>query len=330
MLAVQLLARVETAWNRRIPLAALFLRPTIEQLAAWIDCKAGAGLPGAGLPKQVIVIQANGRRRPLYVLPLMFGDVDHYHDLSRHLGPDQPVFGLLPALDDGTLPEFPSIEEMASRILEGLRAFQPEGPYSLLGYSFGGPFAFELAQQLTKSGQKVAFLGVIDTGPCPQLSTRLDVLRALPRMLGNLPFRLVDDVFRSNPQELLARTRRKLQQASHALGRASRRAPAPDERAFLRGFIDIDRLPEHVQRFLEVQYRAFSGYQPRVYPGRLNLYLARTHRLWHTAPRDLGWTRLAAGGLSIKVVPGAHSNIVSEPFVGVLARHIRNALDAEA
>jgi len=43
--------------------------------------------------------------------------------------------------------------------LEGLREVQPQGPYLLGGYSFGGLVAFEMAQQLRRQGQEIAAAG---------------------------------------------------------------------------------------------------------------------------------------------------------------------------
>ena len=40
---------------------------------------------------------------------------------------------------------------------------QPQGPYRLVGYSFGGIVAFEVAQQITAQGDRVSLLGFFDT-----------------------------------------------------------------------------------------------------------------------------------------------------------------------
>ena len=46
---------------------------------------------------------------------------------------------------------------------EQMRAIQPRGPYYLAGYSCGGVLAFEIAQQLTDQGEKVATLALLDS-----------------------------------------------------------------------------------------------------------------------------------------------------------------------
>jgi thioesterase domain-containing protein len=55
---------------------------------------------------------------------------------------------------------------LLSNSLHGL--WQPEGPYYLCGYSFGGLVAFEMARRLCQSGDKVGVLGLFDTTTSPR------------------------------------------------------------------------------------------------------------------------------------------------------------------
>ena len=57
-----------------------------------------------------------------------------------------------------------TIEGIASRMVELIRATQPSGPYRIAGYSFGGVLAYEIATQLIGADQQVAFVGLLD-GP---------------------------------------------------------------------------------------------------------------------------------------------------------------------
>jgi thioesterase domain-containing protein len=56
-----------------------------------------------------------------------------------------------------------TIEEMAADYIAEIRRAQPHGPYCLAGHSFGGRVALEIAQQLTRKGERVSFLGLLDT-----------------------------------------------------------------------------------------------------------------------------------------------------------------------
>jgi thioesterase domain-containing protein len=83
--------------------------------------------------------------------------------LLRHL--DRPVYALQsrrlsePDLRPADLAEV--VKDCADRI----RAIQPEGPYHLLGWSFGGNVAHALAAALRAEGHRVALLAVLDGYP---------------------------------------------------------------------------------------------------------------------------------------------------------------------
>jgi thioesterase domain-containing protein len=55
------------------------------------------------------------------------------------------------------------MQELASSYLLELRRRQPRGPYRLGGWSFGGVVAFEMALQLTASGEHVALLALLSS-----------------------------------------------------------------------------------------------------------------------------------------------------------------------
>nr|WP_244875145.1 thioesterase domain-containing protein [Xanthomonas cannabis] len=56
-----------------------------------------------------------------------------------------------------------TMEELATRLLAGLRAVQPQGPYRVAGWSFGGLLAYEMACQLLACDEQVEFVGLVDT-----------------------------------------------------------------------------------------------------------------------------------------------------------------------
>ena len=83
--------------------------------------------------------------------------------LARNLSSDQPVYGLqaVEQFADNDRPI--TVEEMAAHYVREIRSAQPNGPYYLGGYSLGGIFAYEIAQQLTSQGQCVRMLALLDT-----------------------------------------------------------------------------------------------------------------------------------------------------------------------
>ena len=88
-----------------------------------------------------------------------------YYDLARHLGADQPFYGLQSAGLDGSRPPHTRVEDMAAHYIKEMRELQPEGPYFIGGRSLGGMVAFEMAQQLKAQGQAIGLLALLDTYP---------------------------------------------------------------------------------------------------------------------------------------------------------------------
>jgi len=88
-----------------------------------------------------------------------------YSLIAEHLAETTPVYGLF--ADDETETEDADgrldVTQLAERYVEAMRGAQPEGPYHLVGFSFGGRVALEMTAQLRAAGEKVALLASIDT-----------------------------------------------------------------------------------------------------------------------------------------------------------------------
>ena len=104
-------------------------------------------------------INTEGNKIPLFIV---HGDNGNYI-ISEHLGPDQPIYGFFHPGSNGEEIPFKSVEEMARNYLDMVLALYPAGPYYLIGFSFGGVIAYEMAVQLQKAGQKVPFLVLLDS-----------------------------------------------------------------------------------------------------------------------------------------------------------------------
>ena len=86
-----------------------------------------------------------------------------YRDLARHLGPDQPVYGVQAQGLDGKQPFLTRIEGMAAYYINEIQSMRPDGPYFLGGYCMGGTIALEMAQQLHAQGREVVLLALFET-----------------------------------------------------------------------------------------------------------------------------------------------------------------------
>ncbi|MEQ1759707.1 MAG: SDR family NAD(P)-dependent oxidoreductase [Vicinamibacterales bacterium] len=158
LIAVRMVAKLRDTFRIDLPIRVLFDAPTIEELSRYIKGDPSAGTTAR--PRAIVPLQPHGRLTPIFGVPGHNGDVFCYRFLAEHLGSDQPLFGLEPpGLDDHSEP-IDSITQLARYFADQIRSFQPDGPYVIAGYCAGGTVAFELAQQLKRSGATVSVLAM--------------------------------------------------------------------------------------------------------------------------------------------------------------------------
>ncbi len=111
-----------------------------------------------------ITIQA-GRAgvAPLFCVPGAGASVTAFAALAQQLDGSVPIHGLQPRGLCGQLVPHASVEAAAAFYLAAVREVAPRGPYRLLGHSFGGWVALEMARQLEQAGEQVALLAVLDS-----------------------------------------------------------------------------------------------------------------------------------------------------------------------
>jgi amino acid adenylation domain-containing protein len=289
LLAVRLMHRIERAFHRTLPLAALFEAPTIERLAAVL--KQQQSTAGTSL---IVPIQPRGDRPSFFCVHGLGGAVLRFQELARLMAPDQPFYGIQPQGINGDAPILGTVELMAARYVGELRKFQPEGPYYIGGYSFGGVVAFEMARQLQAAGQEIGLLALLDTYP-GKAKSKADLLGTL---LG-LP-----------AEQQIAYVTRKLRKYRRGLRRRW-------DRLFL---------PKALKQIHQSLAHAESIYRPGMYSGSLTWFRASEKALRGLDNPNSDWSNWVAGGVEICEIDGDHGAIMKEPTVRVLARELRAAL----
>ncbi len=163
LLSVRLVALARNA-GLRFTVADVLTQGTVERLAAL----AATGDDGGEVLDPfapVLPIRPDGDRAPLFCIHAGLGLSLPYLGLVQHLHPGRPMYGLQsPNIGSGG--ELPvSVEDVAEEYAARIRAIQPSGPYHLLGWSFGGLLAHEIAVQLQEAGERVETLCVLDSFP---------------------------------------------------------------------------------------------------------------------------------------------------------------------
>lgn len=123
------------------------------------------------------VIRRAGTQRPLFLVHDIHGQTAYGAALIRHLDLDMPVYGVPGVAPHEKLPR--TIESFAKRCVRLIRAVQPDGPYRVAGWSFGGILAYEIAIDLIGQDQGVEFLGLLNSF-CPTALRHASPMIAVP------------------------------------------------------------------------------------------------------------------------------------------------------
>ena len=305
LLAVRLMALIQSQLNVTLPLSVLFRGGSIEELAKLLREQKQ---PEA--PAPVVEIQPRGSGRPFFCVHPMGGNIFCYLELARHLGLDQPFYGIQPAGFNST-----QIQATAKFYLEQLRAIQPDGPYLLGGWSFGGVVAFEMAQQLRDAGQDVSLLALIEA------SALLVRDRSVYRVQADL-----DNTWN------LARLIWSLEGRKTPFSEADlQRVPEDErlhyilERAQTDRVIGVDFELAYLLDWahgIKNSFKALADYEPQFYPGKVAVFEAEERANGDKS----GWDELARE-VDVQVVPGNHFTIVLEPHVRTLAQRLKACID---
>lgn len=272
-------------------------------------------------------IQPEGSKPPLILVHGAGGDVLWgYANLAGHLGADQPVYGIKSRGQAG-LEEFRELEEMAKCYVQEVRAFQPEGPYFLGGYCFGGNVAYEMARQLRALGQQVPLVLLLDSSPSNAGYETVPWWQPPYwfRFARNLAY-WASDFAALKPQERFTFVNRKARAFGRKLKKILRK-PVSSDPVDLEEVIDPGHFPEHELKLWQAHLNALVNHCERSYAGEVTLLRTRGQALFCSLEDDLCWGKLVRGGVTIRHVAGSHENIFIEPNVKGLAAEIARCLE---
>ena len=165
-LAQPLIAKVNAALGTDLTVQSLFRAPTVEGLLR--EAAKGADESAADSLRQLLPLRTTGTKLPLFAVHPASGISWGYASMLGKLDPERPLIGLqMPGMEPGrTHPvEAATLTELADDYIAQLRSVQPEGPYHLMGWSFGGHLVHRLATRLQELGEEVAFLAILDAFP---------------------------------------------------------------------------------------------------------------------------------------------------------------------
>ena len=242
---------------------------------------------------------------PVFVAPGIDGDVAQISQLGALINSGHPIYGI-----DETGEKSERIEDLARHYLDAIRELQPDGPYLLIGYSFGGLVMLELAHRLTELGEEVALLAMLDSYCHPRFWPLRDRTRFVLRNIKHH----ISTLTGLSPGEAMPYLVQRCKNLSrHFVIRWRFLAPLTVETSS-----DSSR-----QQQLDSRNIAWVRYSPRRYQGKIIFFKAEvaTHfpadpvRVWRKFVQDF----------EVYTVPGDHVGIIAT-HCGTLAAELSQCL----
>jgi thioesterase domain-containing protein len=302
LLVLQMASRLRAVTGTELPLHVLVSATTIEGLAR--ACTGNVDDHAALIP-----LSTEGEGRPIYCPHPLGGHVLCYAALGRRLSGRHRAWGLQArGLAPGDTPASSWDEVIAHHwalLLESRGAVStgshPLDGVALVGYSYGGYIAMELAARARREGAtdlKVVLLDVPHPSVVPAEQRQLDSATLLHALFGHSLGLALEDMRRVPAADL----------TRHVYDEAVARRVIPRETPF-----------EQVERVLNVA-QAHSRLEPPAgqYPFPVLLVRARDGADRISSQADFGWTPFVRG-LTIEWVAGSHESMLDPEFAPDLA-----------
>jgi amino acid adenylation domain-containing protein len=317
LLAVRVMTAIEKETGKRLPLATLFEHSTIEKLALKLN---------ADLKEEwntLVPIKTTGTKDPVYMIHGGGLNVLFYKPIVRYMNEDQPIYGFQALGLNKVVTPLNTLEEIAAAYITDLLKANPEGPYALTGYSFGGLLAFEMAKQLVEMGKKVKFVGIVDTylGLKDNKSSTgsWNMTKKVMRQFTKIPF-LVRS-FIDYPQDAF---KYQLGVLKYKINQIYPVFKIPKVGSIKNGSEDLSPYEIEIYKTYAAAHKRY-----KITPAPINISLLRVKKRIYFIddPIYLGWKRYAKLGISVFEVPGDHASILHPPNDKEFARVLQAALD---
>ena len=302
LLGMIALMEIEKELDVALPPSLLFEHGTVRALAAYREDGDFSGYDG--LPRPILLNSLLPGGKPLFML----SGVHAYHELAARLDGCCTAYGIFTR---GEIEAFDpecgaqTVECLARDYIAILRSIQPQGPYRVLGYSFSGIVAYEVARQLRADGEGIDFMALIDSH-LPEWNAGWTQRLAMLSRLPGAPWR-----------QSAGFLWRKLRQALGAGG---------EEPVVYR---DDKELGEwEIQRGIS-NYNTIAQYRPRIRPSDAEILLLVSGARLRDNPlhsRSCGW-RPFVKRLDVHIIDADHFQMMRvDPYVSQVAAVIREKL----
>ncbi|REH01872.1 non-ribosomal peptide synthetase [Flavobacterium aquicola] len=298
VIAVKAMNKLEQKTGKRLPLSTLFEYSNIEKFAKLLN-------PDKEIYADCLVpIKPTGQKSPLFIIHGAGLNVLNFVNMSKYFDEDQPIYGI-----QGTAKRYDewyeSIEAMAAHYVEAVVKINPEGPYALAGFSFGGIVAFEMTRQLKELGKKVTLTALldsyVDSSYYYETYRQKKLVRYKEMVLSWKAFKM-----RVNEKKYILK------------------------KFFGRNSTMIEQKVLTLEELIEIDGKVkkiIDRYHLKPQDFKVDLFRSKDDMSYKLDPTHLGWKKAALKGITVHNIPGNHYDIVAPPNDKVLARLLQNILD---
>lgn len=312
LIAVQVMARIEKDTGKRLPLAILFENSTVEKLSLMLE------MDGKSITWDSLVpIKPTGSKIPIYIVHGAGLNVLLFNTLAKHMDADQPVYGLQAKGLNGVDEPLNRMEDIAAHYISAIRAQNPDGPYALAGFSFGGIIAYEMARQLEALNKEVRMLAMFDTYAyrTPHYDPWLvkNVKRGM--YFGRKVWHAM--LFKDGFKKTIITRAKALERGAVRLLWKLKFGTEQKQTGFFGYSHKIDEMNNVAQKHYRIQ----------PYDIAIELFRAETRSFYLDDYVYMGWKPYALKGVNIHNIPGEHNTIFKEPNDKQFAAILQDCLD---
>ncbi len=324
LLAVKLTSQLRDIFQVNLASHYLVEAPTIIKLGSLIEEMRLS--PQQNVPSVLVEIQrGNSSKVPLFCIHPAGGNILKYQNLVRHLGSEQPIYGIRTPEVFEEQDDYSDLADRATHYIDVIKTTQPEGPYLLAGMSYGGNMAFEMATQLKKQGEETALVAMFDSYPPDSYTNQSEdntsflasFLTIAEIMLGN-KYKL-QDVSSDELQQLDEN-----EQWDYVLEKVNDLIPDLEQQEIIRLFQTWKshhaELKNQALQFYPGPVMLFQAMEPlpNAIDSLLNMNVDEQFVIE-------GWRKISPKLVHMRV-PGDHFSLVEEPNVSVLVGHLKAAI----
>ncbi len=308
--AVQVITRIKNETGKRVRLANFFEYPTVEQLVILLENNKNQGL------NSLVPIKPEGTKVPLYIVHGNGSTAFKFISFAQQMDADQPVFGLQAIGIDGFAEPIDNIKDIAASYVSEILAHNPEGPYSLSGYSFGGVMAFEMAQQLVAMGKTVTLLAMFEGYVVNNYQLKPGLYKTLHRVYTRMrKFMFGFYLLANEPGRTIGYKIETMKMGINQMaGKDLIKENKPDA--------DL----EFIDKVAKVHQKAVANYQLKPYNGDIAIFRAEKRSFYIDDFENMGWVPYARK-VNAYDIDGEHMIIFDPPQNIKFARTLQALLD---